>query len=335
MSVKKIESTLYDFAKSLVGSRVLDLYLKYNGIKMLTTATLVPFALILGKNVFEQVVLEQTGGTKLPVLDDPLLGNALKLGGLTTLANITPDTLLPLGVLMLVYNMIKRGQSGGAISLTKYAKELFNNRGLDLFMKYQGLKMLSGATLVPFALLFSRDMVQSLFQNGGALLPVPKKLPFVDDPLFGNYLKLAGLSVATLGPQTLVPLGVLMILMDTYFLEDLFSDTEEEVENLYGDFTNMVGGVLDIPTKILVKEKPGRQRSYWAGNLVAIKAHKQGIANKIDELTMYIEKMDESKNAGGQSYPELYKQAKAELSALPKPGTAEYKDAVKKMKLFG
>lgn len=50
---------------------------------------------------------------------------------------------------------------------------------------------------------------------------------------------------------------------------------------------------------------------------------------------MYIEKMDESKKAGGQFYPELYKQAKAELSALPKPGTAEYKDAVKKMILFG
>lgn len=246
MSVEKIESTLYDFAESLVGSRVLDLYLKYNGIKMLTTATLVPFALILGKNVFEEVVLNQTGGAQLPVLDDPLLGNALKLGGLTTLANITPDTLLPLGVLMLVYNMLQRGQSGGAVSFTRYAKELFNNRGLDLFMKYQGLKMLSGATLVPFALLFSRDMLESLYQTGGALLPVPKKLPFVDDPLFGNYLKLAGLSVATLGPQTLVPLGVLMILMDTYFLQDVLSDSEELVGNVVSDVSELGNEVTNI-----------------------------------------------------------------------------------------
>lgn len=276
MSIRKVGSDLYNFAESLVGSRVLDLYLKYNGIKMLTTVTLVPFALILGKNLFEHVVLNQTGGAKLPIIDDPLIGNALKLGGLTTLANVTPETLLPIGVLMLIYNMYMSGkvQSGGAISFTRYAKELLNNRGLDIFMKYQGLKMLSGATLVPFALLFGRDMLQRSLQRGGALLPIPKKLPFIDDPLFGNYLKLAGLSVATLGPQTLIPLGVLMILMDTYFLEDVFSGSKELVRDVYRGTSNVVNtgrkdlsNVLSTVERDITSEMPGIKNRVLFGDM--------------------------------------------------------------------
>ena len=57
MSLKRISDKLYNFGSSLVSNRVLDLYLKYNGIKMLTTATLVPVALILGKDVFENIIM--------------------------------------------------------------------------------------------------------------------------------------------------------------------------------------------------------------------------------------------------------------------------------------
>ena len=110
MSVKKIESTLYDFAKSLVGSRVLDLYLKYNGIKMLTTATLVPFALIFGKDMLEEFFKGDkqimTGGglipKDLPLLDDPLLGNFLKLSGLSVL-DLSLGTMVPLGIVAVLY----------------------------------------------------------------------------------------------------------------------------------------------------------------------------------------------------------------------------------------
>ena len=236
MSIQEAQNVLYDFANSLVGNRIFDLYLKYNGIKLLTTATLVPFALILGKDLFEDIMINQDGGTKnLPVIDDPFLGNILKIGGLTSLSNLTPETLIPIGVLMLIYNMYQKGQtnqSGGAISLTKYAKELFNNRGLDIFMKYQGLKMLSSTTLVPFALLYGRDVLEQVLQTGGGgFLPIPK-IPFVDDPLFGNYIKLAGLSVATLGPHTLIPLGILMILTDTYFMNNTISDMTSAVNDV-------------------------------------------------------------------------------------------------------
>ena len=106
------------FVKRLVNNRVLDVYLKYMGIKLLSTATLVPFALILGKNLFENSVKEiisndQQGGSlipkNLPVLDDKLLGNYLKLMGVTTLS-VSPNTLIPLGVLMIVYQMYQSGQ---------------------------------------------------------------------------------------------------------------------------------------------------------------------------------------------------------------------------------
>ena len=123
VSVKK-------FVKNLVDNRVLDVYLKYMGIKLLSTASMVPFALILGSSMFENSVKEiisndQKGGGNLipkniPVLDDKLLGNYLKLMGVTTLS-ILPQTLLPLGVLMIVYSMFLRTQSGGRVTMpSKY-----------------------------------------------------------------------------------------------------------------------------------------------------------------------------------------------------------------------
>ena len=100
--LKRVSNKLYNFASGLVGNRVLDLYLKYNGIKMLTTATLVPVALILGRDMFEHLIKQQQGGKlkipeDLPVIDDPLIGNSLKLAGVTSLANVTPYTLVPIG----------------------------------------------------------------------------------------------------------------------------------------------------------------------------------------------------------------------------------------------
>lgn len=113
-------------ARALVGNRVLDLYLKYLGVTTLTSATLVPFALVLGRDAFEAVVNEmsrqkrgskgQRGGVHIPVVDDKLFGTYLKLAGLTVL-EFTPTTLIPLGVLMAAYHywVKKTGkQFGGA-----------------------------------------------------------------------------------------------------------------------------------------------------------------------------------------------------------------------------
>lgn len=112
--------------------------------------------------------------------------------------------------------MNKETQKGG--SLTKFVKRTYGNRVIDLFAKYQGLKTLTSATLVPFALIMGRDALESLLKDdeqiGGAL--IPNNLPLLDDPLLGNYLKIAGLSTLQLTPNTLVPLGIIAVIYNLY-----------------------------------------------------------------------------------------------------------------------
>lgn len=113
--------------KTLTSNRVLDLYLKYLGIKTLTTSTLVPISLIMGKKLFEKSVNyitdnnNQEGGfnleNKIPLLDDDLIGNYLKISGLTALT-LSPHTLIPLGLIMSIYSMYIQNQTGGTKLLT-------------------------------------------------------------------------------------------------------------------------------------------------------------------------------------------------------------------------
>tara|TARA_B100001093_G_scaffold340017_1_gene324795 strand:+ start:1176 stop:1838 length:663 start_codon:yes stop_codon:yes gene_type:complete len=216
-----INDRLYNFATGLVGNRVFDLYLKYMGIKTLTTATLVPIALIMGKQELEKFIktTKQEGGSKnLPVLDDPLIGNYLKLAGLSG-ASFSLNTLVPLGTLMLIYElyMKKESQTGG--NMTSYVKRVYGNRVVDLFLKYKGIKMLTSSTLVPIALILGKNMLEKVLsgkQVGGA---IPDDLPFLDDPLLGNYLKVTGLSVLSLTMDTMVPLSILAVLYNIYLAE--------------------------------------------------------------------------------------------------------------------
>jgi hypothetical protein len=137
------DSMFYDFSSQIVGNRVLDLFLKYKGITTLNAYTLVPVALILGKQVFqdylkdkrsikqapssiqaqldnfknsETIAINQRGGkVDLPFVDDPLIGNYLKVVGLYHLP-LTTGTLIPLGVLMVIYQLYHKNiQLGGDI----------------------------------------------------------------------------------------------------------------------------------------------------------------------------------------------------------------------------
>ncbi len=217
-SINKLSNKLYNFASELVGNRVFDLYLKYMGIKTLTTTTLVPIALLSGKDAFESVVMKvkDNKGKGLPIVDDPLIGNYLKLAGITALS-LTVDTLVPLGVVMFIYNLATKGESQKGGSLNKYVKRIYGNRILDLFLKYQGIKTLTSATMVPFALLLGRDVLEKVFKKEQVGGFIPSKLPIVDDPLFGNYLKLAGITMVSLSPNTLIPLGLLATLYNIYY----------------------------------------------------------------------------------------------------------------------
>ena len=220
MTTRKVHNKLYKFATGITNNRIFDLYLKYIGVTVLTTGTLVPVALVLGNDALADFLKKnkQTGGNilknNLPIIDDPLIGNYLKLAGIASI-NITANTLIPLGILMLVYEMYikKLNQAGG--SLNKLVEKVWGNRVLDLFSKYQGIKLLTSSTLVPFALILGQKYLEKYMkgQRGGG---IPKNLPFIDDPLLGNYLKIAGLSTITLTPSTLVPLGILAVIYNIY-----------------------------------------------------------------------------------------------------------------------
>lgn len=140
------------FLQKVVDNRILDVYLKYLGITLLSPATLVPIALIMGKQTFEEVVknikkndsLIQQGGegfldVRIPVVDDKIIGTGLKLAGITALT-ISPYTLVPLGVLMYIYEeFLKEARLpnlvGGGIATV-------------LPMEYFGRKSCSGGNLI-------------------------------------------------------------------------------------------------------------------------------------------------------------------------------------------
>ena len=73
------------WAKKIFGNRVFDLYLKWGGIKMLTTATLVPLGLILSNDYIRSITNKKGGGLipdKIPIIDNEVVGTYLKLAGL-------------------------------------------------------------------------------------------------------------------------------------------------------------------------------------------------------------------------------------------------------------
>ena len=132
-TLKEASNKLYNFAEQLVGSRILDVYLKYRGIKLLTTSTLVPLALVYGRDQFEAIIKKfvQQGGNipkELPVIDDPLLGTYLKMAGLTSIS-LTPETLLPIGIIMAVYEMFIKDQKGeGILEEMETSNSMYSHR---------------------------------------------------------------------------------------------------------------------------------------------------------------------------------------------------------------
>jgi hypothetical protein len=105
---------LNDFVRRITSNRVLELYLKYLGLTTLNSVTLVPFALLLGRDYFQKYLLNksQRGGgelvpRKIPFVDNPAIGTFLVLAGIP-LVGLNANTLVPLGVLMIVYEMANK-----------------------------------------------------------------------------------------------------------------------------------------------------------------------------------------------------------------------------------
>jgi hypothetical protein len=166
--------------------------------------------------------VQRGGDYQIPIVDSKGIGTYLKFAGLYHLP-LTTGTLVPLGVLMALYEMYKtQEQRGGGLpsvdGFKKFAEGLVGSRVLDLYLKYKGITMLTPYTMVPIALILGHDFFKKYVkaQRQGKQYGGKVKLPFVDDPLIGNYLKLAGLYHLPLTAGTLVPLGVVMVLYQLY-----------------------------------------------------------------------------------------------------------------------
>lgn len=113
-------ASINDMVKKILGSRILDVYLKYLGLKTLNTITMVPIAIIMGKQYFERYLKNkgQIGGgsldIKVPFLDHPLVGELLKLTGLTVMG-VSPNTLVPLGIAIIAYDLLDKKVVNGEL----------------------------------------------------------------------------------------------------------------------------------------------------------------------------------------------------------------------------
>ena len=142
------------------------LYESIGGSKNITSSTKLPFKAILGGNINNKKSCfggYKVGGAPIPLLDNVVLSTYLKLKGISTL---TPETLVPLGILMYLYN--EHGDLVGA-SLDKLKGfvggkrrtggllPLLNDPLLGAYLKSKAIKKLTPKTLVPFALIMGVD----------------------------------------------------------------------------------------------------------------------------------------------------------------------------------
>lgn len=143
-------------------------YMGTFGIYELTALTLVPFAFLLGRDIFENVLskFEKAEGVAAPAetvqrggvaswMDIPILDTFLKIQGNI---NITPATLVPLGILMVVYYVI-RGKKPETVQRGGMNMPAFlTNPNLKKYMDMMGISALNQQTLLPFALIISKEL---------------------------------------------------------------------------------------------------------------------------------------------------------------------------------
>ena len=218
---KKIHTKLFNFAKEIVGEKLLKNYIKHFKIKQFQTNTLVPLALLLGKDEFSKFIRNsiQLGGgfmRKINIMEDPLICNYLKLAGLSA-NKIDIKTLIPIGILKLIHSMYNRNLTQKNGRLTKYIKKTWNKDIVNLLAEYQGISKLTTSTLVPLAILMDKKILNNYLINKQDINIYKKKIRFINDPLLTNYFRLIGLSKKDLYISTLVPLGILTVLHHMYY----------------------------------------------------------------------------------------------------------------------
>ena len=99
-------------------------------------------------------------------------------------------------------------------NVTDFLRKILGNRVFDIYLKYLGITALTTSTLVPLGLVLSADYADKIMKKKPLGKFTKDYLPILDNSLVGNYLKIAGLSLLSLTPGTLLPLGVIMVIYD-------------------------------------------------------------------------------------------------------------------------
>lgn len=155
-------------------------YMGMFGIYELTALTLVPFAFLLGRDLFERVVddYKKAEGVEAPAkvaqkggaaswMDIPILDTYLKIQGNV---NITPATLVPFGILMVVYYVIRGKKAEGAQYGGMGMPEFLSTASLKSYMDMMGITTLTQQTLLPFSLIISKEIFDRYVRQQKKLL---------------------------------------------------------------------------------------------------------------------------------------------------------------------
>jgi hypothetical protein len=184
---------------------VMQKYMGLFGISELTALTLVPFAFLLGRDLFEKVINDytdieeisnsnsskrrsrsrssskQTGGMAV-LADIPVLNSFLQIQGSSQL---TPATLVPLGILAAAYYALnptepatKKSprprsrsrsrspqQEGGAADGGGGLQSILHTPTVQSYLSMMGIGLLTPQTLLPFALIISKEVFETYVRN--------------------------------------------------------------------------------------------------------------------------------------------------------------------------
>jgi len=165
-------------AMSVVDPLMKD-YMGLFGIYELTALTLVPFAFLLGRDLFEQVMegYKNTEGVASPAetvqqggvadwMNVPVLDTFLKMQGNL---RITPATLVPLGILGIVYYAI-RGKNAQTEQRGGSMLPFLSSPSLKKYMDMMGISTLTSQTMLPFALIISKELFDRYVRQNKTLL---------------------------------------------------------------------------------------------------------------------------------------------------------------------
>jgi hypothetical protein len=98
------------FVHTLLGNRIMNLFLKWQGITTLNTNTMVPLFLLFGREMVQNMIENNQIGSgfldfKIPFVDDPMLGAYLLMLGLESQKDINMTTMIPLGLAAALYQL--------------------------------------------------------------------------------------------------------------------------------------------------------------------------------------------------------------------------------------